>query len=175
MQSETKKPKIVVVGIGNPGYQVLNVLRQSSIAGDVSFVNIQTMIDKEIPDAKNITLYKRAKWTLLELKSYFLEMELSLDNYNKFEAQMQDGDRFYILKTVGCCYCTYRNNIGVVIERDGKEVYRAYFDYTGYERQKELERAQMLNKQRWQYRLYEILTNILAKMRDLFKGYSSKS
>jgi len=184
---KTRKPKIVVVGVGHAGYQVLDAIKQSNLAGDLSFLSIQSMPNKDMPDAHNIKLYRRSKWTLEELKSYFLEMELCLDGYYKFEEQLQDGDKFNILRTTHCCMCSHRDNIGVVIERDGKEVYRAYFDYTRFEAQEEEKRrlqdellekqkieAIMLLEQKWQYKLAVGILCPFVKLGRLFFGKKSE-
>jgi len=123
---ENKKPKIVVVGVGNAGCNVVDLISQKPNPENVSFIRVdmgELLDDREKnPRIKDIGL-KSFSYTKLSAKELLSELDNPL--YEKEEilrllSMVEDGDEIYQMDER--CGCFAGDLIGFKLIRDGKTI-----------------------------------------------------
>jgi hypothetical protein len=114
---EMKKPKIVVVGVGNGGSRVVDYLSHEITNDSVKFVKVGYYFDNENTNAIEITLpnLRATKRSLKEVCAY-LEGKGHVDELAKLMATVRDGDELYLMIS-GTCIVSYS---GFRLKRDGE-------------------------------------------------------
>jgi hypothetical protein len=114
---EMKKPKIVVVGVGDGGSNVVDYLTNEITNDSVKFVKVGYHFKNENTKATEITLpnLRATKRSLEQICAHF-ESNGRVDELAKLMAMVRDGDELYLMIS-GTCMVSYS---GFRLKRDGK-------------------------------------------------------
>ncbi len=139
MEQNTKKLKIATVGMGSAGFNLIKKIEQEVESKDLDLHYIRLSDGKKLDSntsCKTMTLYRYKPCTLEEVKSKFLESELSTKGFEFFVSLLEEGDQLYFRNNTSSG-CIVRGDTPVAIKRNGNFVHTIKFDYTNLNKKRQ--------------------------------------